>query len=423
MPTFPPPNYVPVPSAVEGIEVYMPAPPQAELKQGVLDFKCPNCGATTAYSVPDGGLRCSHCGYYDAPEQRTVGKRADRFEFKVETMEQAAQGWGVARSEIDCKNCRARTSLPTTALTYTCPFCGSNKVIHREAPQTDLRPRYLVPFQVTREACAPLVREWLGSSWMTPGDLKQLSHVADFVPVYVPFWTFTARTAASWRAEVGHQKTERYRSGGEWKTRTVTVWKWESGQAHLHFDDLPLPGTQRLSPVLLERIKEYNLHALVPYDPKYLAGMHAQAYDVTLDAAWETAREEMREETRKACRSQASTSKIRNFSMGLDFADESWRYILLPLYIAVYKYGGEHYQVMVNGQLGVVAGQRPVAWTKVWLAIGAALTPGLLLSLLGVLTALLGIGIVIGALGFVLLVLGAIIGVVIFLKAQELDRV
>lgn len=423
MSTFPPEGYIPVESAVDGIAVYMPAPPEPEVRQGVLDFKCPNCGATTAYSVPDGGVRCEHCGYYEAPEREVVGKGAQEFEFEVETLEQAAHGWGTARKEIQCQNCNARTSVPDTALTFTCPFCGSNKVIQREAPQNVLRPRFLVPFQVTVDGCRPIAREWLGSSWMTPGDLRRLASVADFTPVYLPFWTFDAESRASWRAEVGHTKTERYRSGGEWKTRTVTVWRWESGNVHRLFDDLPVPGTERLSNVLLDRIKTYNLGALVPYDPKYLAGLHAQAYDVSLEPAWEVARQQMRERTREACISQASTSQIRNFTMTLDFAEESWRYVLLPVYIAVYKYQGESYQVMINGQTGVIAGQRPVDWTKVWLAIGAVVMPGLLLTLAGVLTVLLGVGIAIGAVGFVLLVFGAIIGFLIFQKAQEMDDV
>jgi hypothetical protein len=131
----------------------------------------------------------------------------------------------------------------------------------------------------------------------------------------------------------------------------------------------------------------------------------------------------MREETRAACRGQASTSKIRNFSMALDFSDESWRYILAPAYVAAYDYGDATYQVMINGQTGAIAGQRPVDWTKVGLAIAAALTPGALLTLTGAVTALLGIGVPIAIVGLVLLVIGGIIAFILFQKAQEMDDV
>jgi hypothetical protein len=152
--------------------------------------------------------------------------------------------------------------------------------------------------------------------------------------------------------------------------------------------------------------------------------LQAQAYDVTLEKAWEAGRGQMREQTRQACLAQASTSQVRNFSMSLDFADESWRYILAPVYISNYTYGGKTFQAMVNGQTGAIAGQRPVDWNKVWLAIAALLTPGVLFSLIGLITIpLAGIGVGLGAFGFVLLVIGVIVAIIIYTQANQLDDV
>ncbi len=133
---------------------FAPAPVVSAAHQPVVDFKCPQCGATTAYSVPDGGLTCTHCGYYEPPEKPVVGKGAQEFEFTVETMERAAHGWGEPRTEMECQNCGARTSLPVGSLTSTCAFCGSNKVIQREAPQDVLRPRFLIPFKIDATKCS-----------------------------------------------------------------------------------------------------------------------------------------------------------------------------------------------------------------------------------------------------------------------------
>jgi hypothetical protein len=134
--------------------------------------------------------------------------------------------------------------------------------------------------------------------------------------------------------------------------------------------------------------------------------MQAQAYDIPLESAWENARQRMRETTRQTAMNQTSTSRIRNFSMQLDFKDESWRYILLPLYLAVYPFGGKDYQVLVNGQSGSVAGQRPVDWNKIWLMSAVLLAPGLLLVLASLM---------------LLLLVGLISSAVIFFKAQGLD--
>jgi len=420
--SFPPPGYIPAPSRLTGIEIFMPAPPESAPQQEIVDFKCPQCGAATAFSASGGGLTCSHCGYYEAPEKSIVGKQAAQFEFTVETMERAAQGWGEQRKELACQDCGALTTIPTDSLSHTCPFCGSNKVIQRQAAQDSLRPRFLIPFKIETETCRQIAGQWLGSSWMTPAALQKLAAIAKFNGVYLPFWTFGAATRADWKAQVGHTRTERYYEDGEWKTRTVTDWVWESGQATLKIEDLLQPGTARLSARLLKEVKSFNLTEMTPYESKYLAGLQAQAYDIPLEQAWETGRQEMREMTRQACLSQASSSQVRSFSMNLDFAEETWRYVLLPVYLATYAYESKPYQVMVNGQTGKITGQRPADWNKIWLVIAMLLAPGVLFSLLGLLTIpFAGAGLGVGGIGFILLIIGAVISLILYNKASALD--
>lgn len=419
---FPPNNYVPTSSSIAGIEIYMPAPEEEAEERAVVNFDCPQCGGVTAYNTVEGGLKCSHCGYYEAPDKEVVGKQAVELEFTVETMERSAQGWGEARNEMECQQCGARTSLPIENLTYTCAFCGSNKVIQRRAPQDIIRPRYLIPFNIQSDACQKITQQWLGSSWMTPSGLQKIGSRVPFSAVYIPFWTFDARTTASWRAEVGHVERERYFQDGEWKERTVIKWRWESGNTNLQIDDMVIEGTARLSPLLLDKIRDYRMEALVAYEPKYLAGLQAQAYDIPLDEAWKRGREKMREQTRQACLEGASTDMVRNFSMSMDFADESWRYILLPMYLSAFNHQGKPYQVMINGQTGAISGQRPVDWTRVWLVILALLSPGLFLGFIGLITiAFGGVGMVIGGFGFVLLIIGLVLGFIILREAHSMD--
>jgi predicted RNA-binding Zn-ribbon protein involved in translation (DUF1610 family) len=387
---FPPPGFVPAESAVAGIELFQPAP-QAEAHQTVVDFRCPQCAGVTAYCTDEGALTCAFCGYHEEPQAAQVGRGAEQFEFTVETMRRATTGWGEARKELSCHSCGAHTTLSMGMLTHTCPFCASNQVVQIQAPQDALRPRFLIPFAVTLEQCREKVAAWLESSWMTPSGLRTLARAAEFIPIYIPAWTFDARSRASWRAEVGHTQTRTVRVGNRTERRTTTVWRWESGRVDEFFDDLLVSGTSKLSRLLLEQIKQFDLNGLTAYDASFLAGLQAQAYDVNLEDAWAQARRQMREATRLACRRQASTGKIRNFSMSLDFSEESWRYILLPVYLAVYRYQTRRMQVMINGQNGQIAGQRPVAWGKVALGGAAALSPGFVLALLTAILLLAGV--------------------------------
>jgi len=420
---FPPTSYVMVESKIDGIQIYKPALPELGPHQEIVDFKCPQCGGTTGFSSTQGSLVCPYCGYSESPVQAKVGKKAAQYEFTVATVEQAAQGWGEERKELVCQNCGAVTSLPKETLSHCCPFCASNKVIQRSSPQDILRPRFLVPFKLKDIECAKITREWLGSSWMTPASLKSAATLGNLTAIYLPFWTFHSMTSADWKAQVGHPKKERYFSNGEWKERTVIEWRWESGQAELNINDLIISGTGRVSQKLLNDIQDYNLADLVAYEPKYLAGFQAHGFDVNLEKAWEAGRQVMREKTRQACIEQASTSQIRNFSMSLDFADESWRYILLPAYLSVYKYADQNYVLGINGQSGRISGQRPVDWNKVWLVIGLLVAPGLLLGLLGLITIPFGgLGFGIGLVGFILLVIGVILSLIIYSKASSLDK-
>jgi predicted RNA-binding Zn-ribbon protein involved in translation (DUF1610 family) len=403
----PPEGFVPVPSQVEGIDLYAPAP--VEEPEETRTFKCRHCGGTIAYSATQRQLTCPYCGGAQSLAAEEVGQAAAEFEFTLEAMERAQYGWGEERRELVCESCGAVVAVAPDVLTSTCAFCGSNRVHARDVTGDLLRPTALIPFVVDRERLQARVAEWLGRGWMHPPELRSVRVLRQLAGVYLPFWTFDARIHAGWRAEVGTPRTERYRRDGEWRTRVVIDWRWRSGRIHLPVDDHQMVGTAHVSRAILRQVAPFDLDGLVEYEPGYLAGWQAKAYDVQLQDAWEVAKEEIRERAKRACIADTGSSHVRNFRMTADFADERWRYVLLPVYLASYPFEGRTFQVMVNGQTGTVAGQKPVAWLRVWLVIAAMLSPGACLGLLGLLTlALGGVGVVGLVLGLILLVAGLV---------------
>ena len=78
---------------------------------------------------------------------------------------------------------------------------------------------------------------------------------------------------------------------------------------------------------------------------------------------------------------------MRNFQItGHDFTGETFRLALLPVWLGAYHYGGKVFQVLINGQTGKVAGDKPVDQVKVAAVIAGAF---FVLLLLGVLVAFL----------------------------------
>ena len=363
----PPPGFVPVTSQIEGIEIYGPAPKDEQ--EETRTFKCRHCGGTISYSATERQLTCPYCGREQSIDADTVGRTADEFEFTLETMTQAQRGWGETRRELVCESCGAVVSVAMDVLTSTCAFCGSNRVLARDATGDILRPTTLIPFVVDQAQCQTKVQEWLGRGWMHPPELRNVRALQELTGIYIPYWTFDTRVDAKWKAEVGTERTERYYDDGEWKTRTVIDWHWRSGHVAVPVDDHLVPGTARVSRVILSKVEPFGLQALVEYDSGYLAGWQAKTYDIELPQAWETAKDEIRGRVKSACHADTGSHHVRNMRMMVDFADERWRYILLPLYLASYPFDDRTFQVMVNGQTGKVGGQKPVAWLRVWLAI------------------------------------------------------
>ncbi len=419
----PPPGYLRVDSAVDGVSVWAPAPEEGEDPHARRGFKCPSCGAPIAFHEGQGALSCPYCGHTDQALGDRVGRAAEEQEFTVEAMERfrADQGLGVERRELHCQTCGAELAVEEDAIAAACPFCASAAVNLRVANHPGQRPGHVLPFSVDQATARKAAAEWIGQGWMRPGDLDRVDSVRGFTGIYMPWWTFSARLANAWKAEVGYERTERYydSSSGSWKTRTVIDWRWESGHVSVPVSDLLVAGAGTLSARLLQGVADFELGALAVYDPGYLAGWQAQSYAVDVPTAWERARAQMREQGRRACRDSISSRHVRNFSMSADFDEETWRYVLLPVWISAFPYGGEVYQVLVNGQTATVVGRKPVAWWKIWLAIAAMFTPSVLLGLLGLALLVVGIGLVPLIIALVLFVVAVVGAFVLYGKASD----
>ncbi|MFC1996603.1 hypothetical protein ACFLXI_03210 [Chloroflexota bacterium] len=417
----PPIGFTEIESKLEGITVFAPIP-EDDITPEAISFKCPQCGAETTFTPSSGGVTCTSCGYAQDRQVEPVGRAAAEREFTLENLELAARGWGTARTELHCESCGADISTSANDLSSNCPFCASNRVIARVASQEFLRPRFLIPFKLDSKDCHPRVQKWLGIGWMHPTGLSQAAAATQFRGIYLPYWTFDAAIQANWRAEVGYERTERYydNSSKSWKTRTCIEWRWESGHITQKPDDWLGIGTTRISKILLQRLYPFDMSALSTYEPDFLAGWQALNYDISLQDAWDTVKAEMREHARVGCRDRIKSSHVRNFSMFADFENETWRYILLPVYAAAYRFEGKIYQVLVNGQTGKVTGQKPVAWWKVWLAIAGLLSPGIFMATLGLILLLIGgIGIFVLGLAAILFVIGIVISIRIFQQAMQ----
>lgn len=420
VPTADQAHYQALPSKIEGITVFGPAPKQ-QTPQTPKTYICPQCGHTLAYDVNTAGISCAFCGYSSAVNLQKVQARDARFEFTLDVMQQAQRGWGEQRATLDCDTCGAELSFPAGTMASTCPYCSSNKVNLVQAADDRLRPLVMAGFKLRPADLSGIAAQWLGRGWMHPKALGEMALLERFTPFYLPFWSFSAKVQGPWEAEVAHTVTETYYDSGSksHRTRTRTEWRRESGQMQSGVSDLLVSGVdpKRIRWGVLREIEPFYLSELVHYQADLLAGMNAQAYDYPLPDAWQQAKGLIRAQAEEAAIAEASNRNVRNLQIQMDYADENWRYMLLPVYLASYRYEDKVYQVAVNGQTGTIGGQKPVDWNKVWLILAALFIPAGLLFLLGLLLMVTGAGIVFFPLALAALVITGIVAFKLYNEA------
>ena len=119
----------------------------------------------------------------------------------------------------------------------------------------------------------------------------------------------------------------------------------------------------------IKSLKDSDLTALEPFDlvdvvefkPEYLAGWPAILYDRSLTDASLIGRERVVRQMRIKL---YDLIEIGREKRNVQFGAGSWsgitfKHILLPLWIGNYQFQGKEYALLINGQTGKVAGQKP----------------------------------------------------------------
>ena len=148
-----------------------------------------------------------------------------------------------------------------------------------------------------------------------------------------------------------------------------TRWYPASGEVARQFDDVLVMASSSLPDRIGNDLTPWDLGALARYSPEFLAGFQAEGYTVALADGHHAAREKMARIIEDDVRHDIGGDEQRIGSVNSKFDAETFKHILLPVWMAAYKYGGKSYRFVVNGQTGEVQGERPYSWWKIGFAV------------------------------------------------------
>ena len=91
----------------------------------------------------------------------------------------------------------------------------------------------------------------------------------------------------------------------------------------------------------------------------------------------------MESQLQSMCASAVPGDTYRDLRISAHWSGQTFKHILVPVWLLTYDYFGKSYQVLVNGYTGRIAGKHPLSWVKITLAIlGGLLAIGIVAAML-----------------------------------------
>ena len=370
------PKAIPVLKPV-ALPIARPAPPAGR------KFPCPSCGAKLDFDPAARGLKCPYCAYEQKIEKGDSEEVAERdFNDYLDREEGLGKAIPGRSSEVRCTGCGAAVLLEDKVETDRCPFCATHLENKPEAAKGMIAPESLLPFQLDLRRARESFAEWLGNLWFAPTELKNIAALGQLAGIYLPYWTYDAMTHTGYTGERGIDTThtETYSetdAQGRSVTRTRTVvhtdWYPASGEVRHFFDDVLICSSTSLPADLVGDLGDWDLKRLEPFRAEYLSGFKTERYAVGLKEGYKRSKSMMKAIIDRLVRRDIGGDHQRVHSQETTFSAVTFKPLLLPIWVAVYRYHEKTYQILVNGRSGKVAGYRPWSRWKIARLIGLIL--------------------------------------------------
>lgn len=344
-------------------------------------FPCEQCGSDFRFDPATGQLTCDHCG-----NTQTIGYRAKGGAQLVELDFETALAQKLPEAEIEqtrvlqCPNCAAQVEFDPDTHAAECPFCAT-PVVTDTGMHRHIKPRGVVPFELDEKTARNAMADWLGRLWFAPNGLQEYARKGRKMQgIYVPFWTFDADTKSRYQGERGtvYYVNETVEINGKTTVKRVPKIRWRpaSGRVARFFDDILVLASRSLPKKYTDSLEPWDMSELEPYQPEYLAGFRAEAYTIELAEGYDEAGMKMARVIERDVRFDIGGDRQRIHDIQTSVSDVTFKHILLPVWLAAYKYRGKTYRFVVNGQSGRVQGERP--WSAIKIAVAVVL--GLILA-------------------------------------------
>jgi len=342
----------------------------------VVQYKCPNCGANLEFQAATQDFGCKYCdSSFTSAQLAEIYPQKENHRLDVAEPPKSAEE--IKQEEMfaeynalyNCPSCGAAVVTDSNTSATKCVYCNSPVMLTGRL-SGEYKPSKVIPFKITEREASEKLHEYCKKKWFLPsGFLKSVS-LSEMKAIYVPYWIVDC--AAGGMITANCKKVRTWTDGSYMYTETKEYVAVRDGD--MTFENIPHDASTRADDVLMESIEPFNYGDVTDFKMSYLSGYIAEKYDVTKDQAAPRVKERAvtgAVDVMKATIVGYSTVTVSQNTVAV--LRDKWRHYLLPVWFLTYKYNGVNYYFAVNGQTGKFAGNLPIVWGKVALAIAATM--------------------------------------------------
>ena len=324
----------------------LPLAPESLRAADADRFMCSKCGGRMAFA-PDGQfLVCDYCTRTQA--MGFSPKPAEEKDFVTAMATARGHSKPLNEQVFHCEGCGSEFILPPKQISANCIYCDSPHVVNWKNTKDLLAPDGLLPHQFNQQQATKFLVNWVEGKNIKPEKKVDLPR-----GLYLPLWTFDIGGEIDYTGETYEDEDSPFKSrSGKRQVRRV------SDSYPVLVDDLPIPASRKLSAVFLRLIPTFELTSVKPYEPRFLADWPAEVYDISMAEASLDARGQAYAKYKEELPCKLSPMRLVH-SSSAKMAVESFKLVLLPVWMTELPFNGREHLILINGQNGVVASDLP----------------------------------------------------------------
>jgi hypothetical protein len=231
---------------------------------------------------------------------------------------------------IRCSHCGAPVEFKPGEIIATCKYCGFTTVI--ETGQAFNFEHSLLLNNYSPEQIEGLMRDWMRSGFMKPGDLAKKAKTTEKNLTYLPFWVVSVEATTNYKGIFERIAPAIVKEGQIQKEYNWIVLAREAAGFPTREYDVPLAGK-------------------IPYDFRRIEGFAKLLNsEMDRDQAVEIAKQQIDSHHRFLL--QQDIDKIVEATTAVTL--KQILYLHAPLWFIKYEYKGNTYQMIIDGSSGMV---------------------------------------------------------------------